>query len=374
MSILFEPVTFGNLEIKNRFMRSATYYALADDDGFIGDESVALMENLASSDVGLIITGYAYIQKNGQCFADMNGIYKDGHIPGFQKMTGAVHDLDGKIVMQIAHGGVNATHVAQTGGDWVAVSAGKDPSGDGPKPRELTAEEIETIIDAFGQAAGRVQEAGFDGVQIHGAHGYLVTQFLSPQTNHREDKWGGSLENRMRFAIETCRAMRSQVDDDFPIMIKLGCRDYSQSDDRLTIEDGVAVVKALEAEGVCHIEISHGIVAGPEGKNSRGITTPEQEAYMLPDAQAVRSATDMPLGLVGGMRSLAVMEDIVQSGTVDTLSLCRPLIREPDLIKQWATGRSTSADCISCGRCFGQKDDRAVIMCSQVTSEDSKGR
>lgn len=373
MAILFEPVTIGKLEMKNRFMRSATYYALADDDGFIEDESVALMKTLASNDVGLIITGYAYVQKNGQCFVDMNGIYKEGHIPGFQKMTGAVHDLDGKIVMQIVHGGINATQVSRTGGDWVAVSVKEDSSGEGPTARELTAEDIEIMIDAFGQAARRVQEAGFDGVQIHGAHGYLVTQFLSPQTNRRQDRWGGSLENRMRFVVETYRAMRKQVDDDFPIMIKLGCRDYSQADDRLTIEDGVAAVEALAAEGLCHVEISHGVMTGADGKKASGITTPEQEAYMLPDAQAVRRATDVPLGLVGGIRSLEVMEDMVQSGTVDTISLCRPLIREPDLIKQWASGRSTSADCISCGRCFGRKGDRTVIQCSQLTLKDRNG-
>jgi len=282
MSILFEPFTIGKFEMKNRFMRSATYYGLADTDGFIGDESVALMRELAAGDVGAIITGYAYIQKNGQCFANMNGIYKEDHIPGFQKMTKAVHDTDGTIVMQIAHGGMNATEVAQSGGDWVAVSVPEDASGQDPTPRELTDEDIETIIEDFGQAARRVQEAGFDGVQIHGAHGYLVTQFLSPHNNRRQDKWGGNLENRMRFVIEVTRAMKKQVGNDFPIMIKLGCRDYSQDDDRLTIEDGAAAVVALEKEGICHIEISHGLMSGADGKRASGITTPEQERLYAP--------------------------------------------------------------------------------------------
>jgi len=366
MSNLFEPFKIGNFEIKNRFVRSATYYALSDENGFIGDESVALMKNLASNDIGLIITGYAFVQKNGQCFIDMNGIQDDDHIPGFEKMTRAVHDIDGKIVMQIAHGGIAARTAAKIGEDLVAVSVPESSSDKGSKPREMTDEDIETIIDDFGQAARRVQEAGFDGVQIHGAHGYLITQFLSPRFNHRNDKWGGSLNNRMRFVVEITRAMKKQVDNDFPVMIKLGCRDYTETGDKLTIEEGVAVVKALEKEGHCHIEISYGTIDNASRKISLGITTHEQEAYMLHDAQMVRQETGLPLGLVGGMRSLSVMEDIVQSGTVDTLSLCRPLIREPDLIKKWKEGSTKSADCISCGRCFNRKDGKTYIRCSQV--------
>lgn len=347
-------------------MRSATYYGLADEDGFIGEKSVRLMKQLAANDVGLIVTGYAYVQKNGQCFIDMNGIQDDDHIPGYKEMTEAVHDVDGKIVMQIVHGGTGATTVAQTNGDLVAVSVPEELSDQRTKPRHLTDEDIETIIDAFGQAAGRVQEAGFDGVQIHGAHGYLVTQFLSPQSNRRTDKWGGSLENRMRFAVGVTRAMRSRVDDDFPIMIKLGCRDYSENPDRLTIEEGVEVVKTLEAEGLCHIEISHGMTDRAYRKMSTGITTTDREAYMLDDARTIRKATGMPLGLVGGMRSPSPMEDILHAGLVDTLSLCRPLIREPDLIKKWKEGSTESAACISCGGCFNQKDGGITIECSQL--------
>jgi len=366
MSKLFEPFQIGNIEIKNRFMRSATYYGLSDEDGFVGDESVELMKRLASNDVGLIVTGYAYVQKNGQCFIDMNGIQDDDHIPGYRKMVKAVHDLGGKIVMQIVHGGIGANTVAQTNGDLVAVSTPDDASGRRIKPRLLSDGDIEGIIDAFGQAARRVQEAGFDGVQIHGAHGYLVTQFLSPLSNRREDKWGGSLENRMRFVVETTRAMKRSVDESFPVMIKLGCRDYSDSTDGFPIEEGAQVVKALEEEGHCHVEISHGMVDGSHRKMSTGITGSEQEAYMLPDAEVVRQATSMPLGLVGGMRSPSVMEGILRSGTVDTLSICRPLIREPDLIRQWKEGSTKPADCISCGGCFNRKGDRVTIECSQT--------
>lgn len=366
MSILFEPFKIGNFEIKNRFVRSATYYALSDENGFPGEKSTALMKTLAENEVGLIVTGYAYVQKNGQCFIDMNGIQDDDHIPGFQKMTKAVHDAGGKIVMQIAHGGISATTAARTGGDLVAVSVPKNHDAKGGKPRQLSAEDIETMIYAFGEAARRVQEAGFDGVQLHGAHGYIFTQFLSPLSNQRNDRWGGSLENRMRFVVETTRAMKRKVGPDFPVMIKLGCRDYCDENNRFTIEEGAKVVRALEKEGHAHIEISYATLGKAHQKLSLGVARPDQEAYLLPDARIIRKATRMPLGLVGGMRSLPVMEEIVSSGIVDTISISRPLIREPDLIKRWNRGDAKTADCISCGRCFSMDGAKRQIRCSQI--------
>ncbi len=139
----------------------------------------------------------------------------------------------------------------------MAVSLVDNMPDYGRQPRVMTDADIQGIIAAFGQAAGRVQQAGFDGVQIHGAHGYLVVQFLSPLTNQRQDQWGGSLENRMRFVIEVFRSIKNQVDDSFPIMIKLGCKDYVKSGGGFSMEEGVQVAKALEREGACLIEISH---------------------------------------------------------------------------------------------------------------------
>jgi len=368
MSILFKPVTLGNLELKNRFLRSATYYALSDLDGFIGPDSVDLIRRLAQNEVGLIVTGYAYVLKSGQSFPDMNGIQDDDHIPGYQEMTRAVHDFDGRVVMQIAHCGSASETVAKTGGDYMAVSLVDNLPDYGRTPRLMTDADIEEIIAAFGQAAGRVQEAGFDGVQIHGAHGYLVSQFLSPLSNQRQDQWGGSLENRMRFLIEVFRSVKNQVDDNFPIMIKLGCKDYVKSDDGFSIEEGVQVARALEREGVCLIEISH-CSQDPSfrKKNLLGITSEEKEACFLPEARMVRQATSIPLCIVGGLRSPKVMEDIIDSGAADMISICRPLIREPDLIKRWKAGDRNPAGCISCGKCFNVDDQGKMhIYCSQL--------
>jgi 2,4-dienoyl-CoA reductase-like NADH-dependent reductase (Old Yellow Enzyme family) len=391
MSQLFEPVRIANLELRNRFVRSATYYGLADTDGFIGDASVELMKTLAQNEVGLIITGYAYFLKSGQVPSDMNGIQDDDHIPGYRKMTKAVHELDGRIVMQIVHGGAASFSAAQGDGDYLAVSLVDKMPAFRRRPREMNEADIVGIIEAFGQAARRVQEAGFDGVQIHGAHGYLVSQFLSPRTNQRTDRWGGSLENRMRFVIEVARAIKREVNDDFPVMIKLGVRDYlefpdapvwgttmgkqdlpdirknRQDDALLTIQEGAQVAKALEREGISFIEISNGFLGKSSHKIHMGIVSPDKEAYFLEEARVIREATEAPLSLVAGMRSIPVMEEIISSGVVDCISLCRPLIREPGLIKRWKMGDTRPADCISCGGCFNVDENKKMhIYCRQL--------
>ncbi len=372
MSILFEPQRIGRIEIANRFVRSATHYGLADGNGRIGDPSVDLMQTLAGGDVGLIITGFAFVARDGQVFADMNGMDSDGQIAGYRRMTDAVHELDGRIVMQIAHGGTAALAVARRGDRRLAVSLPDGLPKPGPPLREMTEEDIETAIDAFAQAARRVQEARFDGVQIHGAHGYLVSQFLSPRVNRRQDQWGGSLENRMRFAVEIARAIRRQVDDDFPVMVKLGCRDYPDEGEGLTIGEGAEVAAALEREGVCFIEVSHGIAERSFRKKTKGKkTAPIAQAYMLPDAEIIRQSTSVPLALVGGMRSLPAMEAIVESGTVDCIAICRPLIREPDLIQRWSGGDTRPADCFRCGGCFAEsREAKTVIRCRQLREAD----
>ena len=373
MSVLFESVKIGNFETRNRFVRSATYFALADDEGFIGEPSVILMKKLAEESVGLIITGYAYISKSGQSFVDMNGINSDKQIAGYAKMTQAVHDAGGRIVMQIAHCGTGSETTARTGGDYMAVSVTDKMPNYGNPAREMTEEDIQGIIASFGQAARRVEAAGFDGVQIHGAHGYLVSQFLTPRSNLRQDKWGGNLENRMRFVVEVVRSIKQTVSSNFPVMIKLGCRDYLDEGVGLTIEEGAEVAQTLEKEGVDLIEISNGFQDDSYRKKRLGITSPDKEAYYLDDARVVREKTSGLLSIVGGMRSLPVMEDVINSGVADCISICRPLIREPGLIKRWQQGDVRRADCISCSGCFNVGEDgKMSIYCRQLLKKQAK--
>lgn len=367
MSLLFEPTKIGNFEIKNRFIRSATYYGLSDINGVISDASVDLMKRLAANHVGLIIPGYAFVIKHGQVFPDMNGIDRDDQIAPLQKMTKAVHERGGKIVMQIAHGGSGARTAAAGDGKYLAVSLIEELENKKRVPAVMSDSDIEEIIEAFGQGARRVREAGFDGVQIHGAHGYLVTQFLSPRTNHRTDKWGGRLENRSRFLIEVIRSMKKAVGDDYPIMIKLGCRDYVPDEDKLTIEESARVAQMIEKEGICHIEVSHGTLDRTFSKGLAAVTTPEKEAFMLPDVRAVREKTTIPIALVGGLRSIPVMEEVIKSGACDHISICRPFIREPDLITKYMNDETATADCISCRGCFNpDKNGKMNIYCGQL--------
>jgi|TARA_Y100000310_G_scaffold311069_1_gene356994 2,4-dienoyl-CoA reductase-like NADH-dependent reductase (Old Yellow Enzyme family) len=353
------------MEIQNRFVRSATYFGLADANGCVGDRSVKLMRDLAVNRVGLIMTGYAYVARTGQVFADMNGIDSDEQIPGYQRMTRAVHDEGGSICMQIAHGGISSTAAVARGERHLVVSAREPAAG---TPTVMSDGDIESIIDAFGQAARRVEEAGFDGVQIHGAHGYLVTQFLSPSSNRRDDRWGGSLQNRMRFVLEVVRAIKRNVSADFPIMIKLGCRDYLDAGAGFTIEEGAEVAAALEREGVCFIEVSHGVGGKALSRISRGKeSNPIREAYLVPDAEVIRQATTVPLAVVGGMRSLPVMEGVLEAGTADCIALCRPLVRQPDLVRRWEEGYAEPADCVSCFACLKtDKQGNSDIQCREI--------
>jgi len=247
--------------------------------------------------------------------------------------------------MQINHAG-RQTSEATIGRTPVAPSPVPRVKG-GPRPHELTETEIQELIAAFGRAAGRAKEAGFDGVQLHGAHGYLINQFCSPASNWRRDRWGGSIARRLRFLEEVAAATRDEVGSDYPLLIKLGIQDFVR--DGLTLDDGGEIVRHLADWGLDAVEISGGM----GGTSSRkDVLRPGDEAYFLPQARRAREMTNLPLILVGGMRSLAVMESILEEGTADFISMCRPLIREPDLPNQWREGRTEPAACISCNNCW----------------------
>jgi 2,4-dienoyl-CoA reductase-like NADH-dependent reductase (Old Yellow Enzyme family) len=214
----------------------------------------------------------------------------------------------------------------------------------------MTAEEIGQAVQAYADAARRAQEAGFDAVQIHGAHGYLIGQFLSPFVNRRTDGWGGDLEGRMCFLRAVCAAVREQVGPDYPLFIKLGMLDAVGGG--LTAGEGAQVAAALEGMGLDGIEISGGIGGGKDLNSRAGIRFRDDEAYFRPLARCVRSASGLPIALVGGLRSRVVMENVLQAGDADFISLCRPLICEPDLPHRLRDGLQDRASCISANRCW----------------------
>ncbi len=359
MSILFEPIEINGMTVPNRFMRSATNDRLAEISGEVNDAFIHIYEELAKGGVGLIITGHAYVQWSGKASKNMLGGHTDDMIPGLKQLVDTVHQYGSKIVLQINHAG-RQTSSQVIGQTPVAPSPVYYPIQDST-PRAFTEEEIETLIEAYGAAAGRGVAAGFDGVQIHGAHGYLVSQFISPYTNRREDKWGGSPENRMRFPIEVLRRMRKEVGDNYPVMIKLNSEDFIEGG--LTIEESTPIAGALSREGVDAIEISGGLV-GVGHVTPANIRNEEDEACFRNNAARFRKVIDVPLMLVAGLRSFGLMEKLVQTGEIDMVSLCRPLIREPDLINKWKQGNLKKSDCISCNGCLKYRDE--PVRCIQL--------
>ncbi|HOU14772.1 MAG TPA: NADH:flavin oxidoreductase [Anaerolineae bacterium] len=354
MSLLFTPGTFGTLTLANRLVRSATAERMADDEGRPRPELARLYRDLARGGVGLIITGHMYVHPAGRCHLGMTGIYDDALIPGLAALVDAVHCEGGKIAVQINHGGMQCARESVAG--TIAPSAMDAPFL--PQPaREMALNEIEGAIDAYAQAARRAQIAGFDAVQIHGAHGYLINQFLSPFGNRRTDGWGGDLEGRMRFLRAVCAAVRAQVGPDYPLFIKFGMMDGIEGG--LMLHESLRVVAAMADMGLDAIELSGGITAGAIQNSKAGVRNVEDEAYFRHFAKAARPVTSLPLMLVGGFRSRQVMDDVLASGDVDFISLCRPLIAEPDLPNRLQQGQARSA-CISGNRCWPKEAGEGI--------------
>lgn len=352
MSVLFEPVSIGGLRVKNRFVRSATNDYMGGPDGEITDREVALYGALAAGDAGLIISGHAYVQHPlGRASVGQNALYDDGFVAGYRRAAEAAHAYGAAFVVQVSHAG------RQTPQDWPAGVAPVAPSpvtdnSSGLTPRALTEEEIWSLVDAFAAAVGRVKAAGCDGAQIHVAHGYLLSSFISPYTNRRTDQWGGSQENRSRILGEIMQRARKAVGKDFPILAKLNSTDGLPGAGCLTLQDAVAAARALAGWGITAIEVSGGIREAKGVMSAPGIARPEQEGYFAPAAKAVKAAVSVPVILVGGFRSLDVMERAVKDGAADLVALSRPLIREPDLVKKFRTGQAAKATCVSCNACF----------------------
>jgi len=343
MVCLFEPYRVRNLWIRNRFMRSATTSAWADDDGVVRDAHVRLYRGLAAGCVGLIVKGHLYVADDGKAHDGMAGISGDRHVPMLRKLTNAVHEEGGSIAAQINHAGV--VHQPDRAGP-------SEYSEDGWTAREMTVDEIEAAVEAYGDAAERAMQAGFDGVQIHGAHGYLVSQFLSRRVNRRTDGWGGSLGNRMRFLLEVYDEVRGRVGN-APALVKLNCDDFSP--DGFTVEDSVRTAVAIAQRGIDLLEVSGGGRGRREELRTRALHSDPAygELAFAGHASRIRDATrSTPMALVNGFRRLETMKKAVETGLIDVVSISRPFIREPDLVKRLRAGQR-EASCTRCDACSG---------------------
>jgi 2,4-dienoyl-CoA reductase-like NADH-dependent reductase (Old Yellow Enzyme family) len=361
MSILFTPVRIGSVTVPDRFVRSATHDFMADDEGFVTDAHIELYRRLAEGEVGLIITGHAHVQPSGKASPKQMAVFDDRFIEGLARIPEIVHRFQSLVFLQIAHAG-RQTKEKLCGCIPVSPSAVYDPVSK-VMPRELAFDEIRALIIDFISAAKRAKRAGFDGVQLHAAHGYLLSSFLSPHTNRRADEWGGPVENRARVLVEILRGVKAACGRDFPVIVKLNSTDFLESG--LVLEDAVRVARMIAAEGIDGIEVSGGMAEAGRGSVWAGLRGEDEEGYFVENAARIKRAVRVPVFALGGIRTLAVAERIVREGRADLVSLSRPLIRDPFLVKHFREGLAAKSECISCNKCFNPRG----ILCAELTKK-----
>lgn len=393
MSLLFEHTCLSRMPLRNRIVKSATLENMSTPEGLPTEDTRAFYERLAEGGAGLIITGLTYVNQFGQICPLQSGAHTDAMIPEWHKITDIVHERGAKIAMQIVHGGRQTQPKALGGRQPLAPSAMPNFLYF-TRPRRMTEDEIWQTIRDFGNAAAKVKAAGFDAVQIHAAHGYLISSFLSPLTNWRRDDWGGDPERRFRFLGEVYRAVRQAVGADFPVLCKLNVDDFVWVG--LTPRDSFPAARRLADLGLDALEISGGIYetllnmsrgeapVAIVGRNRSplvrlclkiafGMQKPRtrfQEAYFLPYAQKLKPTLNIPLILVGGIRRLDVAERILATGQAEFISMARPLIRDPELPNKWRAGSLDAAQCRSCNRCLGELEQGNKLRCYLYSGEE----
>jgi 2,4-dienoyl-CoA reductase-like NADH-dependent reductase (Old Yellow Enzyme family) len=357
------PGRIGRLVLKHRLIRAATSETMATDEGEATQQLVELYSDLARGGAGLMITGHIYVDGRGQYEPRQLGLDHDSQIGPLSRVTEAVHRHGAFIFAELSHAGSQSLipHIVPLAPSIVPNAIFARP------PVAMADAEVEKVIAGFAAAAERAMRAGFDGIHLHSGNGYLLSQFNSPFTNRRDDRWGGDAQRRARFIVEVYRAVRRGTGADFPITARLGVADAVAGG--LTQTDGIAIAQHLAAEGLDGLEVSYGVMTSyrenirpyagvgrlqaiADGMLHRSFSRPVAEAYYRPFARAAKAAVDIPVILVGGLRSTQVMDDVIRSGDADFLALARPFVREPDLVNQIAQGRRGSVDCVSCNICF----------------------
>jgi 2,4-dienoyl-CoA reductase-like NADH-dependent reductase (Old Yellow Enzyme family) len=355
---VFSEGNIAGLTLKNRLVRSATSEAAMTGDGKITDGMFSLYKNLAEGGVGMIITGFMAVMPEGKMSPKQACIWDDGYIAEIARIGDVVHGSgnDCKILAQLVHAG------RQKRLDLEYVGPSAVPSALLKKNvRALSASEVRSVIKSFSEAIVRVKKAGFDGAQLHGAHGYLLSSFLSPYTNRRTDHFGSSIKNRVNIIREIVSLARETVGD-FPVLIKMNCDDFLEGG--INIDTFPELAMEVENSGVDAIEISGGMwdcltrseeelgffpLPIPESRTR--INTRDKQSYFL--AYAERLNLTIPVILVGGNKNVEHLEEIILQGKVEFFSLCRPLICEPDLPNRWLEGKgSATCKCLSCNLCL----------------------
>ncbi len=348
MKTLFDQTQLSGMKMKNRFMRSATHDGRADALGHVTEKLICHYEELAKGEVGTIITGLTNVTDIERIVPGQMAIYNDSFIPEYQILTDTVHKYDANIIVQLVCNG--AQNNSKNDGALWGPSAVEDLVLK-TVAQEMSKEDIETMKAAFINGAIRAKKAGFNGVQLHVAHGYLLSRFLTPYFNRRTDEYGGNTENRARVVVEICRGIREAVGPDYPVLAKINCDDFMEQG--LTFEECKLICKMLEEAGLSAVEISGGTISSRANEGTIRKVDSETESYFKQYAAEIAEEIDIPVICVGGHRDINKLENIVNQTKIEYISMCRPFIREPELINRWVSGDKTPAKCISCTKCFG---------------------
>jgi 2,4-dienoyl-CoA reductase-like NADH-dependent reductase (Old Yellow Enzyme family) len=358
-----QPGKIGQLTLHNRLVRAATSETMASSSGEVTQELVDLYGDLARGGAGLLISGHMYVEAQGQYNVRQMGIHADYFVPGLKRLADSVHAEGGKIFAELSHAGSQSVVPSV---DPVAPSTIPNAMFS-RQPRGMTEDDIGATIAAFAAAARRAISAGFDGIHIHGGNGYLISQFSSPMTNRRRDGWGGDTGRRALFFLSVYDGIRAAVGPDVAVTARLGVADAIPNG--LPIEEGVRLAAVLRNRGLDAVEPTYGLMASYL-QNIRlyvGVSPYRAlqdwvvprlwapaglEGYYRSLARAIKSAVDLSVILVGGIRSTDVMADILRSGDADFLALARPFIREPNFPNELRVGRRGMVDCVSCNICL----------------------
>jgi len=358
MKALFDQTQINGMKLKNRFFRSATYDGVADEGGHLTTRLFQVYENLAKGGVGTIITGLTAVIGSEQRIPGQMGIYDDSFVGEYKQMTDMLHSHEANIILQIACLGSQSSPKGKTDKILLGPSAVEDLSYK-VIPKEMTKQEIVFVQTAFADAAFRAKQAGFDGVQMHAAHGYLLSKFLTPYYNRRDDEYGGSIENRARMVLETYQAIREKVGLEYPVLAKINSEDYMEQG--MTFADCKYVCHELAKLGINAIEISGGSSSSRPNEGSARKISIEQESYYEDYAAEIAQDISIPVISVGGHRDFAALTNILNETSIEYIALCRPLIYESDLINRWQNGYMERAKCISCNKCFRRDGTKCIF-------------
>jgi len=376
---VFQPTVLAGMKLKNRIIRAATHEGLGDSRGLPQDELRDIYVRLAKGGAGAIITGYAGVLASGRAWKNMLMIDGDDCVAAFKKLTAAVSPYETPLILQLAHSGGMA-NAAVTGSDPKAPSKHRYWGGR-TTAKELTESEIEEIIAGFVHGIERARQAGFDGVELHAAHGYLLSEFLSPYLNRRQDKWGGTTERRFHIVREIVARARDAVGG-YPIIIKISAYDFQSGG--MTVDEAVRLAGLIQHATLDAIEVSCGnddfmcTVRAPRvpveailsmeptfkqaswiKKQLASLLIPRMlkscaysENYNLEAAERIKASVDIPVIVVGGVRKYSAISETIAHSKADYVSLCRPFIIDPEIVNKLQTGKRTESGCINCNYCL----------------------